>query len=66
MSLQESPEIGNPYRETFLAQVEALLDSEFKAAVARRATVFQPDYSSIDVYVASVEPYRQQFRAMLG
>ena len=32
MSLyQEPPETGNPYRETFLAQVEALLDREFAA-----------------------------------
>lgn len=67
MSLyQESPEIGNLYRETFLAQVEALLDREFEAAEARRAVAFQPDFSSVEAYAASVEPYRQRFRSMLG
>jgi Dienelactone hydrolase family len=63
---QEPPEVGRPYRAAFLGQVEALLDGEYERAAARRAELFQPDFASLESYKASVQPYRQRLRAMLG
>jgi hypothetical protein len=63
---EESVEAGNLYRETFLSQFEAWLDQQFDAAAERRAAFFQPDMASPEAYTASLMPYRDRFRAMLG
>jgi hypothetical protein len=63
---EESPDVGNPYRETFLSQFEAWLDRQFDAATDRRTAFFQPDMASPEAYAASLGPYRRRFRAMLG
>ncbi len=67
MSLyEESQEAGAPYREKFLSQFEVWLDRQFEAAAARRASYFAPDMRSAEAYAASLVPYREHFRAMLG
>lgn len=63
---QEAPEIGNPYRETFLHQVEMLLDREYAEAEIHRAGNFIPDMSSVKAYEISLTPYRRQYWEMLG
>ncbi|NLF01939.1 MAG: prolyl oligopeptidase family serine peptidase [Anaerolineales bacterium] len=62
----EPPEAGNRYREQFLSQVLALIEREFQEADDRRTVFFQPDVSSPVSYEASLGPYRQRLRAMLG
>ncbi len=62
----EAPEVGNPYRETFIHQVEILLDREYAEAEKRRVCFFKPDMSSVEAYGASLVPLRKQFREMLG
>ncbi len=63
---EEQPEVGNGFRETFLSQVETWLDRQFETAEARREGFFNPDLTSPDAYVASLEPYRGLFVRMLG
>lgn len=63
---RESPETGNEFRKTMLAEVKALLRREQRKADRRRKEYFKPDFSSISAYEQSTSPYRNKLLGMLG
>jgi hypothetical protein len=67
MSLySEPPETGAPYRAAYLAELETLVAREQESAAAARRCFVRPDFTSPQAYAASIQPYREQFMAMLG
>ncbi|MDP7023228.1 MAG: prolyl oligopeptidase family serine peptidase [Kiritimatiellia bacterium] len=62
----ESPETGNAFRETMLAEVKALVRTEQRKADRRRKQYFKPDLSSVAGYEQSTSKYRDELIGMLG
>jgi dienelactone hydrolase len=62
----EIPEAGQLYRETFLAEVQALIANQQALAKANRREFFRPDFSSPEAYKDSADLYREAFKEMLG
>lgn len=66
MSLYKEPMPGFTARDAYLKGIEQLLASRQEASHAIRRERFQPDTASAEAYAASLEPYREELRAMLG
>jgi dienelactone hydrolase len=62
----ETPEAGQIHRESFLAEVQALIARQQEQAKTNRLAFFQPDFSSPEIYADSVDLYREAFKEMLG
>ena len=62
----ESPETGNRFRQTMLAEVKALVGKEQRKADRRRKQYFRPDLSSVAAFEQSTAKYREELIAMLG
>ena len=62
----ESPQTTVRYRQSQVAQFEALIQGRREELDAQRRRFFQPDLSSIAAYRESTESYRHMLKAMLG
>ena len=57
---------GIQERTSLLGSVRALLAGERQVADSERRAAFRPDLSSVEGYAASLSPYRDALRQMLG
>ncbi len=66
MNLHTDDYSGYKIREAYRDGLEAMLAQRREASHAKRDAFFQPDYSSPEAYAASLPPYRQKVRELLG
>lgn len=62
----ETPEKGNVFRETMLAEVKSLISTKQRDADRRRERYFKPDFTSLAAYEQSLPRYREELKALLG
>lgn len=66
MNLHKDDYSGHQIREAYLDGLEAVLAQRQEASHAKRDAFFQPDFSSPEAYAASLPPYREKVRDLLG
>lgn len=63
---EEDPHRGDGYREKALAELNDVMARRIEEAREARHAYFAPDFSSCEAYWRTTEPYRQQYKQMLG
>lgn len=66
MNLHQDDYSGYKIREAYRDGLEAILAQRQETSHAKRDAFFQPDFSSPEAYAASLAPYRQKIRELLG